>query len=130
MADTSDIKLTITFIDPDLDEEEKDQEVERLLSQMKELDEVEEVNREAKIDVPVGSKSITGYVIGQVVALVKSESVKQVWGFLTDRLGNKPIEIELEFTKESGESKKVKVKASSRQELEAAVNAIQEITKV
>ncbi|BAY99413.1 hypothetical protein NIES37_33950 [Tolypothrix tenuis PCC 7101] len=130
MADTSDIKLTITFIDPDLDEEEKDQEVERLLSQMKELDEVEEVNRVAEINAPVGSKSITGYVVGQLVALVKSESVKQVWGFLTDRLGNKPIEIELEFTKESGESKKVKVKASSRKELEAAVNAIQEITKV
>ncbi|WP_189523438.1 hypothetical protein [Nostoc sp. PA-18-2419] len=44
-----------------------------------------------------------------------------------DRLGNKPIEIELEVTKDS---KKVKVKASSRKELEAAVNAIEEISKV
>ncbi|BAY20997.1 hypothetical protein NIES2100_07410 [Calothrix sp. NIES-2100] len=127
MADTSDIKLTITFIDQDLDAEEKDEEAERLLSQMKELDEVEEVNRVAEIDAPVGSKSVTGYVVGQVMAIVKSESVQQVWGFLTDRLGSKPIEIELELTKDS---KKVKVKASSRKELEAAVNAIQEITKV
>ncbi|MDF5711238.1 MAG: hypothetical protein PUP90_27090 [Nostoc sp. S4] len=127
MADTSDIKLTITFIDQDLDAEEKDQEAKKLLTQMKELDEVEEVNRVAEIDVPEGSKSITGYVVGQVIAFVKSESVKQVWGFLTDRLGNKPIEIELEVTKDS---KKVKVKASSRKELEAAVNAIEEITKV
>ncbi|OUL35855.1 hypothetical protein BV372_09710 [Nostoc sp. T09] len=126
----ADIKLTISFIDQDLDEEEKDEEAERLLTQMKELDEVEEVNRVAELNAPVGSKSITGYVVGQVMAIVKSESVKQVWGFLSDRLGNKPIEIELELTKESGESKKVKVKASSRKELEAAVNAIQEITKV
>ncbi|BAY09805.1 hypothetical protein [Calothrix sp. NIES-2098] len=130
MADTSDIKLTITFIDQDLDEEEKDEEAERLLTQMKELNEVEEVNRVAELNPPVGSKSITGYVVGQIMAIVKSESVKQVWAFLSDRLSNKPIEIELELTKQGGESKKVKVKASSRKELEAAVNAIQEITKV
>ncbi len=130
MADTSDIKLTITFIDEDLDAEEKDEEAERLLTQLQELDEVEAVNRVIELDAPVGSKSITGYVVGKVIALVKSQGVKQVWSFLTDRLGNKSIEIEVELTQQSGESKKVKVKANSREELQAAVNAIQEITKV
>lgn len=130
MANTSDIKLTITFIDQDLDAEEKDEEAERLLTQLQELDEVEAVNRVIELDAPVGSKSITGYVVGKVIALVKSEGVKQVWSFLTNRLGNKSIEIEVELTLPSGEIKKVKVKANSREELQAAVNAIQEITKV
>ncbi len=47
MADTSDVKLTITFTDPDLDAEEKDEEVQKLLAQMKDLDEVEAVDRAA-----------------------------------------------------------------------------------
>ncbi|WP_138501100.1 hypothetical protein [Nostoc sp. PA-18-2419] len=82
MANRSDIKLTITFIGQDLDAEEKDEEAKKLLTQMKELDEVEEVNRVAEIEISEGSKSITGYVVGQVIAFVKSESIKQVWSFL------------------------------------------------
>jgi hypothetical protein len=60
--------------------------------------------------------------------------VKQLWGFLSDapvgsrprddRLGNKTIEVEAEAN-----GKKVKIKASSRQELEVAVKAIQEFVK-
>jgi hypothetical protein len=41
-------------------------------------------------------------------------------GFLGDRLGNKTIELEIEAN-----GKKLKVKASSRQELEAAIEAAQ-----
>ncbi len=123
MADTSDVKLTITFTDPDLDAEEKDEEVQKLLAQMKDLDEVEAVERVINADAPEGTKSVTGWVVAQLISFVKPENVKQVWGFLSDRLGNKVIELEAEAN-----GKKIKIKASSQQELEAAVKAIQELT--
>jgi len=122
MADTSDVKLTITFTDPDLDAEEKDEEVQKLLAQMKDLDEVEAVDRVINSNAPEGSKSVTGWVVAQLISFVKPENVKQVWGFLSDRLANKTIEVEAEAN-----GKKIKIKASSRQELEAAVKAVQEL---
>ena len=124
MADTSDVKLTITFTDPDLDAEEKDEEVQKLLAQMKDLDEVEAVDRVINSNAPEGSKSVTGWVVAQLISFVKPENVKQVWGFLSDRLGNKTIEVEAEAN-----GKKIKIKASSREELDAAVKAIQELVK-
>ena len=124
MADTLDVKLTITFTDPDLDAEEKDEEVQKLLAQMKDLDEVEAVDRVVNADAPQGTKSVTGWVVAQLITFVKPENVKQLWGFLSDRLANKVIELEAEAN-----GKKVKIKASSRQELEAAVKAIQELVE-
>ncbi len=124
MADISDVKLTITFTDPDLDAEEKDEEVQKLFAQMKDLDEVEAVDRVVNPTVLEGTKSVTGWVVAQLIAFVKPENVKQLWGFLSDRLGNKVIELEAEAN-----GKKIKIKASSRQELEAAVKAIQELVE-
>ncbi|NMG06226.1 hypothetical protein [Brasilonema sp. UFV-L1] len=122
MPDTSNLKLTITFTDPNLDEDEKNEEVQKLLAQMQDLDEVETVDRVVKPNTLLGTKSVTGWVAAQVIAFVNPENVKQMWGFLSDRLANKLIELEAEAN-----GKKVKIKASSQQELEAAVKAIQEL---
>jgi hypothetical protein len=122
MTDTSNVKLTITFTDPQLDDQDKDEEVQKLLAQMKDLDEVEAVDRVVNPNAPEGTKSVTGWVVAQLIAFVKPENVKQLWGFLSDRLGNKVIELEAEAN-----GKKIKIKASSQQELEAAVKAIQEL---
>lgn len=124
MANTADVKLTITFVDPALDNEEKDEEVQKLLAQMKDLDEVEAVERVINADAPEGTKSVTGWVVAQLITFVKPENVKQVWGFLSDRLANKVIELEAEAN-----GKKVKIKASSPQELEPVVKAIQELVE-
>lgn len=122
MVDTSNLKLTIKFTDPNLDDSDKEQEVQKLLAQMKDLDEVEAVDRVVNPNTLLRTKSVTGWVAAQVIAFVKPENVKQLWGFLSDRLGNKLIELEAEAN-----GKKVKIKASSQQELEAAVKAIQEL---
>lgn len=122
MANTSDLKLTITFTDPALDDEQKNEEVQKLLAQMKDLDEVEAVDRVVNPNTLLRTKSVTGWVAAQVIAFVNPENVKQLWGFLSERLGNKLIELEAEAN-----GKKVKIKASSQQELEAAVKAIQEL---
>ncbi len=124
ITDLTDVKLTISFVDPDLDEEEKEAEVIKLLAQMKNLDEVEEVGRVAEASVPQNSKSISGYIAGKVWTFVKSQNIKQVWGFLSERLGNKVIEVEAEAN-----GKKIKVKAKNSQELQEAVKAVQEFIK-
>jgi hypothetical protein len=68
MTDTSNIQLTITLIDPNLDEEEKDQEVQKLLANMKQLDEVEEVSRVPDPKPPEGSRVGTGFLAGLLMA--------------------------------------------------------------
>jgi hypothetical protein len=122
MTDTSNLKLTITFTDPNLDDSDKNEEVQKLLAQMQDLDEVEAVDRVVNPNTLLGTKSVTGWVAAQLIAFVNPENVKQMWGFLSDRLSNKLIELEAEAN-----GKKVKIKASSQQELEAAVKAIQEL---
>ena len=45
MASDSSIKFTIAFNDPDLDSEELDEQAQRLVSELKQVDGVDEVNR-------------------------------------------------------------------------------------
>lgn len=120
MTDASNVKLTIAFNDPDLDAEEKDEQVQKLLTQMKELDEVEAVNRVLDPNPPEGNKALGGILVGLLTAEVSPANIKALFGFLGDRLGNKPIELEVEAN-----GKKLKVKASSQAELEAAIEAAQ-----
>ena len=58
MTTPSNIKLTIAFNDPDLDSEERDEQVQQLWSELKQLDEVETVDRVLDPNPPEGSKAI------------------------------------------------------------------------
>ena len=120
-------KLTIGFNDPNLDKEELEQEAERLLGLLKEMDEVESVSRVYDPHLPEGSKSVGGFIVGLLTAEVSVENCKRLLGFLGDRLGGKPIELEVEV-----EGKKLKVTAYSKEELTVAVQAAQDFvaTKV
>lgn len=121
ITDTTGVKLTISFADPNLDEEEKELEAIKLLAQIEDLDEVEDFGRVSQINLPQNSKSISGYVAGKIWTFFKSQNIKQVWGFLSERLGNKIIEVEAEAN-----GKKIKVKAKNSQELQQAVKAVQD----
>ena len=122
MASNSSIKFTIAFNDPDLDSEELDEQAQRLMSELKQVDEVDEVNRVLDPNPPEGSKSMGGgFLVGLLTAQVTPENGKKVLGFLGDRLGGKPIEFTVE-----GNGKKLSVKANSREELEFAIKAAQD----
>ncbi len=71
MADTSNLKLIIAFTDPNLDDEEKEDEVQKLLAQLKELDEVEEVDRVRNPNPPEGSKEF----------FVREQETSCLWAF-------------------------------------------------
>lgn len=111
------IKLKLALNDPNLNPEQLEELTINLLREIKEL-EVERAELVAVEDIPEGSKAFGGFLLGMLQAEVSIANVKQVFGFLGDRLGNKPIELEVEAN-----GKKLKVKASSQQELLAAIQA-------
>jgi hypothetical protein len=121
MPDTSNIKLTIAFNDPDLDSEERDEQAQRLMAELKQMDEVDAVDRVLDPNPPAGNKAIGGMLVGLLMAEVNFANAQKLMGFLGNRLGGKPIELSVEAN-----GKKLTVKAHSREELEAAIKAAQD----
>jgi hypothetical protein len=121
MVQTSKVKLSIAFKDPILDDEEKEEETQQLLAQMRQLDELEYVKRVLDPNPPKGNKAVGGFLVGLLTAEVNLANIKKLFGFLSERLHNKPIELEVEAN-----GKKLKVKASSQVELEAAIKAAED----
>ncbi|QKQ76000.1 hypothetical protein [Nostoc sp. TCL240-02] len=119
MSSESNVKLTIALSNPDLDAEEQEQETRNLLREIKELD-VESAELVAVTEIPQGAKSVGGFLVGVLQTEVSLANFKKLLGFLGDRLGNKTIELEVEAN-----GKKLKVKASSREELNAAIEQAQ-----
>ncbi|MEY3305441.1 MAG: hypothetical protein RLZZ139_3814 [Cyanobacteriota bacterium] len=113
--------LTIAFIDPELTNEERNDEVVRLLEALSDRSDIEAVDRVRDPNPPDGNKSIGGFLVGVLAAEVSVANGKKVLGFLGDRLGNKPISFEVE-----GNGKKLKVTANSREELEFAIQKAKE----
>ena len=121
MGNESTIKLAIAFNDPDLEPEERDEQAQRLLAELKQVDEVESVERMLDPNPPEGNKSLGGFLVGMLLAEVNPANGKKLLGFLGDRLGGKPIELSVEAN-----GRKLTVKAHSREELEAAIKAAQD----
>ncbi len=121
MADKSDIKFTISFTDPELNLEERDEQAQKLLNQMKDLDELEEAGRVLDPNPPAGNKALGGFLPGIIKAVIKTSQIKQFMGFLGDRLSGKTIEMEV-----TANGKSLKVKVSNQAELTAAVQAAEQ----
>jgi len=119
MTTHSNIKLTIAFNDPDLDPEELEEQAQQLLAELKQMDEVE-VDRVLDPNPPEGNKAIGGILVGLLTTQVSAVNAQKLMGFLGDRLGGKPIELQVEDN-----GRKMTVKAHSREELEAAIKAAQ-----
>ncbi|MCC5626024.1 hypothetical protein [Nostoc sp. CHAB 5715] len=119
MSSESNVKLTIALSNPSLDAEEQERETRNLLREIKELD-VESAELVGVAEIPEGAKSVGGFLLGVLQAEVSLANFKKLLGFLGDRLGNKSIELEVEAN-----GKKLKVKASSQQELMTAIAAAQ-----
>lgn len=117
MSDNS-IKVTIDFNDPNLEPEERDEQVQGLIAELRDLDAVETVDRVVDPHQPEGTKSIAGFLIGLLTAEVNIPNAKKLMGFLGDRLGGKSIEFTVEV-----DGKKLSAKASSREELDYAIEA-------
>jgi hypothetical protein len=124
-AMSENIKLMIAFKDPDLDADERDEEAQKLLDQMREIEEVEAVDRVFDPNPPEGNKAVGGFLLGLLTAEVNPANAGRLMTFLGDRLSGKVIELDVEAN-----GKKLKVKARSREELTAAIQAAQDFVAV
>ena len=112
----STVTLTIQLVDPDLEEEELDEATRRFAAELREFEEVDNVERVPDTNLPEGAKPLASFLVGLLKAEVNLQNIKSVMGFIGDRLGNKAIEVEAEVN-----GKKIKIKANSREELKAAM---------
>jgi hypothetical protein len=125
MADESLVKFTLVFNDPDLDAEEKDEEVQKLLNQMQKLDEVEEIERVLDPNPPEGNKALGGFLVGMLTIVVKPDNIKALFGFFSERLNGKPIEIAIK----APDGRELNIKANNQAEFEFAFQKAQEFLK-
>ena len=117
---TSAIELTIAFIDPDLTDTMRDDELVMLLEDLNALSDIESVTRLRDPNPPEGNKS-GGGLLDLLKAEANPANALKVLKFLGDRLGNKPISLEAEVN-----GVKMKVSASSQEEIKFAINEINE----
>ena len=125
MASTSNIEVTISLSDPDMDDEELQAEVENLLPQVREVDGVEQATLVTVEKAPPGSKALGGFLLGMLTAEVNPKNIKALFGFLGDRLGGKSIEM----TVKTPDGRELSVKASSQAEFEFVMQQAQEFLK-
>jgi hypothetical protein len=125
MIDTSLVKLTVAFTDPDLAEEERELQIEQLQAGIANFAEVKTVGRVTDAVVPDGSRAFASFLTGLLMAEVNPENIKKLFGFLSDRFGNEPLEINLE----KPDGSKMSLKANSREELEYLFKQAHEFLK-
>jgi hypothetical protein len=121
MVERSTIEVTIAFIDPGLDIEEREEEVYKLISQMEELDEVEKVDRVLDPNPPADNKALGGFLMGLLMAEVSPTNGKKLLSFLGDRLSGKPMEMNVKRP----DGKELTIKASSEAEFEFTMKKAQ-----
>jgi hypothetical protein len=86
-------ELTIAFIDPDLTDTMRDDELVMLLEDLNALSDIESVTRLRDPNPPDGNKS-GGGLLDLLKAEANPANALKVLKFLGDRLGNKPISLE------------------------------------
>nr|VFK32135.1 MAG: hypothetical protein BECKMB1821G_GA0114241_11038 [Candidatus Kentron sp. MB]VFK35088.1 MAG: hypothetical protein BECKMB1821I_GA0114274_10998 [Candidatus Kentron sp. MB]VFK76219.1 MAG: hypothetical protein BECKMB1821H_GA0114242_104623 [Candidatus Kentron sp. MB] len=120
MKHTSPLKLTIAFIDPDLDDEERDREVQALLTQVKDLD-IISAGRVPDPAPPEGNKSMGGVLAGMAIMELYGPQLKNLLNLVGARLSGKTIELEVEAN-----GRRLKVKASNQAEIEMVIRKARE----
>jgi hypothetical protein len=111
------IKLTIEFNDPELEPAQRDEQAQFLIDELKDIDKIDIVDRVLDPTAPtVGTKAIGGFLTGLLMAEVKVDNAKKLFGYLRDRLSGKSIELTVEAN-----GKKLTIKASSCEEFDYAI---------
>ncbi len=124
MTDSSNITLTIAFNDPDTSIDKQEALTQSLWQQMRHMEGVK-VDRVVDPNPPEGSKEMVSFLWGLLQADVSVSSLKNLFGFLGDRVGNKPIKIKAKFS----DGREYELEASSRAELAAAEETIKRLAE-
>jgi hypothetical protein len=103
------IKLTIEFNDHEVEPSQRDEQAQFLIDELKDIDKIEIVDRVLDLTAPT-------VISGFLMAEVKIDNAKKLFGYLRDRLSGKSIELTVEAN-----GKKLMVKASSCEEFDCAI---------
>ena len=115
MTDPQLIQFAFTVDDPELDDEERNRNALQLLSQLRQFDEVESVERTEAVNPEVGTRAGLETLIGFLTVEISRENLQKVLGWLHNRVKPKPIEIVV------GE---VKIKVQSSEDLAKAEQTV------
>jgi hypothetical protein len=118
------IELTIDFQDS-TNVAKQEKLTQTLWGQIKKMQGVK-VDRVVDPNPAEGSKAIGAFLWGLLQAEVSVQSVKTLFGFLGDRLGDKPIKGKAKFP----DGREFEFEARSRAELLAAEEAIQRLAQI
>jgi hypothetical protein len=112
MTDNGTIQFTFAIDDPELDDDRRLKIARQLLPELRNSGEVVKADRAEDFNPEAGSKPGFATLIGVLTAEVSMKNITGFLSFLSDRLGDKPIEITVKVG-----DKEVTIKAKSRQEL-------------
>ncbi len=112
MSKEETIQFTFGLDEPELEDEQRLKFAQKLLRDLRNLDEVEKADRTEDLTPEAGSKPGFATLIGSITALVHVKDIKAFLGFLGDRLQDKPIKGSIKV----GENQ-VEFEVKSRQEL-------------
>jgi hypothetical protein len=124
MSESQIVALTIEFIDPNLDDDRQEELTQAIYRDMAELPGVE-VDRVEDTNLEAGTRGFGAFLWGLLQAKVSVDSIKTLFGFLGDRVGDKPIKIKLKLA----DGREMEIEASSRAELLAAEETITRLTQ-
>ena len=124
MSDATFIELTIDFQNSSTSPEKQEKLTQSLWKQMRDIPKVK-VDRVLDPNPPEEAKG-AAFLWGLLKAKVSLDSLKNVFGFLGDRLGDKPIRVKVKFT----DGREFEVEARSRVELQAAEETIKRLSQL
>ena len=120
MEAASNIQFTIQFVDPELDAEERDEQAMRLLNELREVDELEDVGRVLDPNPPAGNKSLGGFLAGMLRGEAEPSNLTPVVELIGDRSAHKDIEVEL-----AQGDRTLKLAATRREDLQDLMPVLQ-----
>jgi hypothetical protein len=121
MTTPSTLQLTLDFNAPDDNQEKQEKLTQTLYQQLQKMDGVK-VERLVDPNPPGGVRGAS-FLWGLLQTDVNPENLKNLFSFLGDRLGNKPIKIKAKFD----DNREFEVEVSSRAELLAAEETIKRL---
>jgi ferric-dicitrate binding protein FerR (iron transport regulator) len=118
MTDASQVEIPVEiffdFQDASASDDQQETTTQNLYQQLRKLDDIE-VERVADPNPPEGNRG-AAFLWGLLQAKVSYDSVKAMFGFMGDRLGNKPIKVKVK----RADGQEIELEASSRVELDWA----------
>lgn len=120
MADNN-LKITVILDNPDLGEEDLQEAVQMLQTEISEVQGVAEAELIPITEAPPNSKGIGGFLLGQLQALVTAKHLKTLASFLSKNLQGNKVKIQVE-----GNGKKLKLELNRPEDIDVIMPKVEE----